>query len=129
MNKYLRHIIFTFGLALSFSIAFAQAPLESIGNSFGAGNVGGISRHFDNAVSLSIPGSQATYSRSQAEMVLRDFFNKNAPKGMSIEHNGENNSGSYAIGTLVTSNGNYRTYFALRQKESGYFIQEIRIER
>ena len=62
-------------------------------------------------------------------MVLRDFFNKNAPKAMNIEHNGENNSGSYAIGTLVTSNGNYRAYFALRQKESGYFIQEIRIER
>ena len=117
MNKYLKHIIFTFGLVLSFSIAFAQAPLESI------------SRHFDKAVSLSITGSQDTYSRSQAEMVLRDFFNKNAPKAMNIEHNGENNSGSYAIGTLVTSNGNYRAYFALRQKESGYFIQEIRIER
>lgn len=129
MNKYLKHIIFTFGLVLSFSIAFAQAPLESIRSSFGAGNVGGISRHFDKAVSLSITGSQDTYSRSQAEMVLRDFFNKNAPKAMNIEHNGENNSGSYAIGTLVTSNGNYRAYFALRQKESGYFIQEIRIER
>ena len=129
MNKYLKHIIFTFGLVLSFSIAFAQAPLESIRSSFGAGNVGGISRHFDKAVSLSITGSQDTYSRSQAEMVLRDFFNKNAPKAMNIEHNGENNSGSYAIGTLVTSNGNYRAYFALRHKESGYFIQEIRIER
>jgi hypothetical protein len=129
MNRYIRKIVLTIGLIFSFTLAIAQTPVETISSSIGSGNVGGIARHFDNAISLAIPGSQATYSRSQAEMVLREFFNKNGPKGMTIEHNGENNNGSYAIGILTTANGNFRTYFALRKKESGYVIQEIRIER
>ena len=129
MNQWLKKIVFTFGLVLSFTIAFAQAPLEAIGRAIGSGNVGGISRYFDNAISLTVSGSQSTYSRSQAEMVLRDFFNKNGTKGLSIGHTGDNSNGSYAIGTLSTASGNFRVYFALRQKEGGYVIQEIRIER
>ena len=129
MNQLLKKIVFTLLFVFAATAGFAQAPLEAVGSSIGSGNVGGISRHFDNAVSLTVPGSQATYSRSQAEMVLRDFFNKNGPKGLSINRSGENSSGSYAIGTLATANGNYRTYFVLRSKGSGYVIQEIRLER
>lgn len=89
----------------------------------------GIAGYFDNAVSLTISGTQATYSRSQAEMVLRDFFNKNKTPDFSVERKGNNKNGCYAIGILTTGNGNYRVYFSARKKNEGYVIQEIRFEK
>ena len=128
MQRFFRHIILTITFLAAFTLAQAQGIVENIGGSIGTGNVGGISRYFDNAVSMTISGNQSTYSRSQAEMILRDFFSKNNAKGFSMERSSKGNN-SYAIGTLATSNGNYRAYFALRQKDGGYVIQEIRLEK
>jgi len=116
-------------MVFCFAFAFAQNVIDDIGNSIGNGNVSGISRFFDNAVTMTISGSQSTYSHSQAEMVLKDFFNKNAAKGFNLDQSGGNNNNSYAIGTLLTSGGNYRAYFAVRQKNGSYVIQEIRFEK
>ena len=78
---------------------------------------------------MSIAGSHSNYSRSQAEMILKDFFSKNQPKGFSIEQSGDNNSSKFAIGKLTTSNGNYRSYFVLKAKDGSFVIQEIRFEK
>jgi len=129
MKQFLRRFILTVCLVLTFAATYAQGAVENIGGSLGSGNVSGITRYFDNAVSMTISGSQSTYSRSQAEMVLRDFFGKNSARGFSIEHSGGNDGSSYAIGTLNTANGRYRAYFSVRQKEGGYMLQEIRIEK
>jgi hypothetical protein len=125
IRKYLLTIVFLAG----FFTSFAQGPVDDISSALGSGNVGGLSRYFDNAINLTIAGSQSSYSRTQAEMVLKDFFNKNSPKGFSIEHVADNNSCKYAIGHLSTSSGSYRFYFAIRQKDGNYIIQEIRLEK
>jgi hypothetical protein len=127
--KLFKRTILTFLLAVSVGLAYGQAVVDDIGSYIGSGNVGGISRYIDNAVSLTVAGSQSTYSKSQAEMVLRDFFSKNSAKGFSREHNGGSNNCSYAIGTLTTSTGTYRAYFSFRQKDGGYVIKEIRLEK
>jgi hypothetical protein len=70
------------------------------------------------------------YSKTQAEMVVRDFFSKNTPTSFKIIHKGTSNQGSeYAIGTLITSVGSFRTYIYVKQKSTGYTIQEIRFEK
>jgi hypothetical protein len=127
--KQLRKIALTLFFILSVGLAYGQGAVDDIGGYIGSGNIGGISRYMDNAVALTIFGSQSTYSKSQAEMVLRDFFNKNSPKGFTREHGGGSNNCSYAIGTLTTSTGSYRAYFSLRQKDGGYIIKEIRLEK
>lgn len=129
MKSFLKKIVLTFVLISSGVLLFAQSVSEQIGVALGSGNVSGITRYFDNAVSISVSGSQSTYSRSQAEMVLRDFFGKNQARGFTAEHSGGSKGSSYAIGTLTTANGKYRAYFTVRQKENGYIIQEIRIEK
>lgn len=128
MQRFFRHIVLTITFLACFTIAQAQGIIENIGGSMGSGNVGGISRYFDNAVSMTISGNQSTYSRSQAEMVLRDFFSKNSAKGFSIERRSSGGN-CYAIGTLNTSNGTYRAYISMKQKDGNYVIQEIRLEK
>lgn len=129
MNNHFKKFVLTFTFLISFVFAYAQGVVGSIGNAIGNGNADGIARYFDNAVSLTISGNQSTYSRSQAEMILKDFFNKNVVKGFSAEHSGSDNNNSYMIGTLATSHGKYRTYFSVRQKDGSYVIQEIRFEK
>lgn len=129
MNLLLKKIASTFVFLFWFGTAIAQGPISDIRSSIEAGNIAGITRYFDRDVSLVLVGSQGNYSRSQAEMVLRDFFSKNAPKSFRLEHNGGNENLKYGIGTLSTSTGNYKAYFSVKLKPGGYVIQEIRIER
>jgi hypothetical protein len=129
MNKSLKNFFLTIALLFCFAMSYAQGTINDVASAVGTGNVGGISKYLDNAVAVTIQGNQSTYSHSQAEMVLRDFFSKNAAKGFSMERSGGGNSNSYAIGTLTTSNGNYRAYIALRQKNGAFVIQEIRFEK
>ncbi|HRO42359.1 MAG TPA: DUF4783 domain-containing protein [Flavipsychrobacter sp.] len=129
MKNILKKTVLTLILACTITLVNAQTVVDNIGTSLGNGNVAAIAKYFDNAVSMSVAASPATYSRSQAEMVLRHFFTKNPAKKFTINHSGDNDGNSHAIGTLHTSNGSYRTYFAVKQKDGQYIIQELRIEK
>jgi hypothetical protein len=126
MKRFLLSVVF----ALGFLVSQAQTPVDEISAGIRGGNVNTISRYFDQSVSVRIGGSQSTYSRSQAEMILRDFFGKNNPKSFEIEHTGGGNVSKYAIGTLQTTNGIYKAYFLIKLiRDNTYLIQEIRFEK
>ena len=105
--------------------------MTEVGNALRAGDVNAIARRCDNIVEITIVNQASSYSRSQAELVLRDFFNKNNPRDFQIAQSGPSSGRSayFAIGTLTTSSGNYHTYLYLKQKGSTYQLQEIRFER
>ncbi len=111
------------------SRAIAQPPTEGIGNALASGNVGAIARHMDNTIMLTVPGSQASYSKSQAEMILVAFFQKHKPSSYETSQQKTTATGAFAIGQLKTSCGVFRTYFSLRGKEGAYKLQELRIEK
>ena len=129
MRPLIKKLTATVALMLVFTLAIAQGALDDIRSSIGSGNTGGVSRYFDNTVSMTIAGSRGTYSSSQAEMVLRGFFSKINPKGFTTEHSGGGKQHKYVIGTLKTSCGSYRAYFSVREDGGRYVIQEIRIEK
>jgi hypothetical protein len=75
-----------------------------------------------------MPDKSNTYSRSQAEMVLKDFFSTNGVKSFEVLHKGENGGSQYCIGTLNTRNGLYRTTVFMKQKADRLVLQELRFE-
>ncbi|XZF12802.1 DUF4783 domain-containing protein [Chitinophagaceae bacterium MMS25-I14] len=114
------------------SYCFSQnGTLKSIGNALSAGDASEVARYMDNVVDITINNNQSSYSRTQAEMVIRDFFNKNNPKNFEIERVGSpvNSTNTFSIGYLATANGRYRIYLFLKQKTSNYLLQEIRFEK
>lgn len=131
MNNIFRKIFLTFAFLSLFVAAKAQSQLEDIVNGIRSDRVSDIAKYFDNIVPITINNVQNTYSRTQAEMVLKDFFNKNTPKDLIIMNSGSpNNTSKFAIGDLTTSNGKYSIYFLLKQKDnSEYLLQEIRINK
>lgn len=108
-----------------------NAPVSQINNAFRTGDVAGITRYMDNVVDVTMNNNQSTSSRTQAEMLLRDFFSKNEPKNFEAGHSGQNQQTNtfFSIGHLNTSNGRYRVYILLKQQGQNYLLQEIRIEK
>ncbi len=109
----------------------AQADiLDNISGAIRGGNSKEIARYFDNNVEITILDRESTYSRIQAEMVLRDFFTKNAVQSFDLIHRGTSAEGSsYGIGTLKAGSQSYRTYYFVKQKGNQPMIQEMRFEK
>lgn len=94
-----------------------------------SGNAVQLSKYFDNNVEISMPDKSNNYSKSQAELVIQDFFSLNAVKGFEVLHKGGNVGTEYCIGTLLTKNGQFRTTIYLKQKGNSQVIQEISFEK
>ena len=118
-------LLSVFAIVSSFSIF---SGIEEIITALKAGNATEMAKYFDNTVEIMLPDKSNSYSKSQAEVVLRDFFSNNPVKGFEILHKGENGGSQYCIGTLVTKNASYRTTVFMKQKGSVQTLQEIRFE-
>lgn len=115
-------------LALSSFVAVA-GPFEDVVSALKGGNVAALSKYFDNMVEIAMPNNTNSYSKSQAEIILKDFFARNPVKDFKLIHQGSSGEGStFGIGNLVTSNGVYRATFFFRQKGNTILLQELRFE-
>src|SRR6185503_19011149 len=86
--------------------------LDNIAGAIRGGNSKEVAKYFDNNVEITILDRESTYSRVQAEMVLRDFFSKNSIQSFDLIHRGTSGEGSsYGIGTLKTANQSFRAYY------------------
>ena len=92
------------------------------------GDAAQIAKYFDNTVEITMPDKSNSYSKNQAEIVLKDFFSTNGVKSFEVNHKGENAGSQYCIGTLVTKNGSFRTTVFMKQKGDKQLLQEIRFE-
>ncbi|WP_276133105.1 DUF4783 domain-containing protein [Polluticoccus soli] len=112
--------------------AKAQA-IEDVVNYVRNGDVPSMSKYFDNIVTITMNSNQSAYSKTQAEMILKDFFAKNVVKEFVVMQNGTapNNNSRYAIGNLNTSNGTYQLYILLKisKDNTTFVLHEIRFEK
>jgi Domain of unknown function (DUF4783) len=126
---YMKKTLFLlFGLSLILSSFTFQKSIDDVINAMKSGNASGIAKYFDAYVDITIAEKSNNYSKSQGELVIKDFFNVNQVKGFDVKHKGNNDNGDYCIGTLQTKNGNYRATVYMRMKGNKQIIQEIRIQ-
>ncbi|MBK8710902.1 MAG: DUF4783 domain-containing protein [Niastella sp.] len=109
-------------------VSFALAGLPEVIAAIKSGNSSALARYFDNTVEITLPQKNSTYSKSQAEIIIKDFFSNNPVKNFKVLHQGEKSGSQYCIGTLETSNGNFRTTFFMKNKGDTQSLQEIRFE-
>lgn len=99
--------------------------IEEVVSAMRSGDANQLSKYFDDRVDIQLPTKSENYSRTQAEMILRDFFSSNSVKSFQVKHKGENNGAQFCIGLLQTKNGNYRTKLYMKQKGDRQVLQEI----
>ena len=124
--KYILPAILSCFLLVSFKPSIG---IDEVVNAMKTGNAAAVAAHFDNTVEITLPDKGNSYSKSQAEIVLKDFFATNPVKGFTVIHKGQNAGYQYCIGTLVTKNGSFRTTIQMKQKKDhSHVVQELRFE-
>ena len=119
--------LLTLGALLSSFTFFSS--IEEVITAMKAGNSTDIARFFDNTLEINTPDKSNSYSKSQGELVLRDFFTTNVVKSFIVNHKGENSNSQFCIGTLVTKNGTYRTTIYIKLKGDKQLLQTITFEK
>jgi hypothetical protein len=102
--------------------------LDDITYAIRLGNAGELSRYLDSRVDISLPEKSDSYSKIQAEMIIRDFFSTNGVRNFVVRKLGYSGSTEYCVGVLQTRNGDYRTTLFIRQKGDRQLLQELRFQ-
>jgi Domain of unknown function (DUF4783) len=108
---------------LSFSTS-----IDEVVSAIKVGDANRISRYFDNIVEISLNDKRHAYSKSQAEMIIRDFFSNKGVKSFKVVHRGNSNDSEYCVGNLATESGNFRTTVYMRVKGDRKVIKELIFE-
>lgn len=99
--------------------------LDGVVDALKSGNAAQLSRYFDSRVDITLPEKSDNYSRTQAEMILRNFFGNCGVRSFEIKYKGDSNGVHYFIGILKTRSGDYRTKLFMKNKEGKELVQEI----
>lgn len=124
LNKISLILIFQF-FAL---IAFSQEIPEGIQTALKSGNSTELAKFFNTNVEMTVINKEDVYSKSQAEIILKDFFANNSPTDFKMMHKGGKDGAKYAIGNLITSTKTFRVYFLVKSNNKTPYIQQLRIE-
>lgn len=89
-----------------------------------------LSQYFGSIVELNFDGEKSSYSKSQAEFVLKDFFKKNPPVDFEYIHQGSSKQGfRYVIGNYSIENSSFRIWILFKKDNERYYVDTIDFTR
>ncbi|MBP7558425.1 MAG: DUF4783 domain-containing protein [Chitinophagaceae bacterium] len=113
---------------VGFSSFTDQNAIDNVISALRAGNATELSKYFDDNVELTLPVKSDSYSKAQAQVIVKDFFATNGVKGFDLKHKGDSPGGHYCIGTLQTKSGSFRAHVFLKARGSKEVVKEIRFQ-
>lgn len=127
MNTFLSIFLF---VTLSQPVEPVLDISDDVAGAVKTGNASNVAKFFSANVDLKILDKEDVYSKAQAELILKDFFSKNAMKSFAIIHKGTSKNGDqFAIGTYETAAGKkFRSYFLFKKEGAVLTIQQLRFE-
>ncbi|HTN05327.1 DUF4783 domain-containing protein [Agriterribacter sp.] len=126
--KILLSVLMVGGFAFNYSNSGYPYSIEDVVTAMNTGNVNQLSNYFDKVVEITLHDKSNTYSRSQAEIILKDFFHSYGVKAFRIVHKGSNSGSEFCIGNLQTKYAAFRTTIFMKTRSRKQVLQEIRFE-
>ena len=131
MKKSSFAILFISLILLNLSVlnASAQTASDDVVAAIKAGNARMLANYFGNAVEISLPDKDGTFSKSQAEMMMKDFFANHPPASFIVNQKGASTGGSkFIIGTYKSGSVVYKVYLLLKASGQTFTLQQIQFE-
>ena len=128
--KKLKYIfLFVSGLlAMSTSIKAQEQVMASAREAIKTGNVPKLVSQLNEPIELNLINQKNNFNKAQAEILLKDFFDKNPAKSFEYDHETTSRGGlRFTIGTYVSQNGQYRVHMLIKETEGKYRIDMIDI--
>ena len=129
--KIIMKAIFTSLLVSGLIVCSSFTQSDNIDGVIGAlrsGNAAELAKYFDDNVELTLPVKSDSYSKAQAQVIIKDFFSNNGVKTFELKHKGDSPGGHYCIGTLQTKSGNFRAHVFMKTKGNKEVLKEIRFQ-
>jgi len=98
--------------------------LDNVIDALKDGKASEIGKYLDENVEITLPDKSNNYSKAQAILILKDFFDNNEVKTFEVKHKGDQNGGQFCVGTLQTKSGNYRTTIFMKTMSGKDFNQD-----
>ena len=131
MNRNLFFIVALFLFSSLPKHASAQSEvINDLRAALKAGSSKELVKNFNTTVELNFEGEKCNYSRSQAELVLKEFFKKYPPTDFEYIHQGASKQGlTYVIGKYTFENGSFRVLILIKKFEETYLVDSIDFSR
>lgn len=121
-----------FLLTFVFSIFMFQQkvdPVEKTVTLLKQNSIKELVKTFAPNIELTVLTEEGVYSKEQAETILTNFFTKNPIVAIKIIHRVDSNPQyMFAVCSLTTRSGNFRTSFTFRSSNGSFVVSELRIE-
>ena len=118
--------VILFLLVVFSGLASAQDVIASIKAAIKAGNVEQLSKYFNQNLDVTIEGNLNTFSKTQANFAIDDFFKNHPPTDFTIVHSGSSEGGlQYAIGKFISNKEPYTVLIRLKETNKTKLIHEI----
>jgi hypothetical protein len=116
------------GSLIFLSSFIQQGSIDEVIVALRSGNSTDLSKFFDDNIELTLPDKSDSYSKAQAQLIVKDFFKNNGVKGFELKHKGDAPDGHFCIGTLQTNSGSFRTNVFMKIKNNREVVREIRFQ-
>ena len=104
--------------------------LKNVSTAMKAGSAKELVKYFHSVVEINIDGERSNYSQTQAEVVIRDFFQKNPARGFEYIHEGASKEGlSYTIGKYSYQEGSYRVVMFIKKFGDSYAVDTFNLSK
>jgi hypothetical protein len=134
MKKTFKQFVFTFlvsaGLASSMNASAQSEVLNNVKAAIKAGSSKELVKNFNSMVELNFEGTKSNYSRSQAELVMKEFFKKYPPQNFQYIHQGSSKEGlTYVIGKYNYESGSFRVWILVKKIDSKFVVELINFNK
>ena len=113
------------------SVVAVEPPgiVEDITSAIKAGSSKDLAKYFGPTLEIILPGSEGTFSKAQAEMIMKDFFAKSVPVSFVVNQKGNSAGGAqFIIGTYKNKSEKLNVYILLKPVSNQLMIQQIHFE-
>lgn len=104
-----------------------QTFIDEIKTAFNNGDAAILSKHFSNNIDIAFNKDSGLYSKSQSEMIMRDFFSKEKSESFEIKQRSyqKDNELLYLISSYKSSKNKYLVFITFKWEANKYKIVEI----
>lgn len=117
-------------LTISLEVNAQSEVINNMRAALKAGSSKEFVKNFNNMVELNFEGEKSNYSKSQAELVLKEFFKKYPPVDFQYIHQGSSKQGlTYVIGKYTFENGSFRVWILIKKFDEDFLVDSIDFSR
>ncbi|MDN3203913.1 DUF4783 domain-containing protein [Algoriphagus sediminis] len=100
--------------------------IDPIVEALDRGSSSELAQYFDSSIQLNLNGKQGSYSSSQAEQVLKEFFRQNPPNSFAVVYSSQKNSrvNSY-VGNYQSINRLFKVFLKVNEKDNSIRLYSL----